>query len=338
MKSLVTGANGFIGSHLCKSLLDLGHVPSIMVRRSSDISLLRKLAGDDFDGINVLYGDVTDPNSLDQILGEHAFDVIYNLFGAIKGSRLADFEKINVDGAINVCDSIIRNKRSSTCVVFLSSIAAAGPGKSPRKRGEEEPTTVLRGDFYGISKWKMEEALKEYYPQLRITVVRCPGVYGAGDPVSFGLFKLAKAGFVSLIGVGPQYQSVLDVRDLCSGLLRIPEVGEANHETFYFTSDDELTWLEIQKRIAKGVFDKKILLPLVIPRAIVLLIGFINSLVGKITGKSTFINRSKAVEAVRRYWVFSNAKAKSLLSWVPKYTFEQTVAEAGRWYREQKWI
>jgi uncharacterized protein YbjT (DUF2867 family) len=62
MKILVTGATGFIGSHLTTALVDKGYDVRCLVRKTSNIELLKKI------GVELVYGDINEPKSLEQAL------------------------------------------------------------------------------------------------------------------------------------------------------------------------------------------------------------------------------------------------------------------------------
>nr|MDO8110322.1 SDR family NAD(P)-dependent oxidoreductase [Candidatus Sigynarchaeota archaeon] len=102
MKAIVTGANGFIGSHLCKLLLGKGIDVYALVRKTSDLSLLKDLVPD-LKGITFVYGDITDIDSLKKAFV--GMDVVFNLAGIIRGLKQETFDRVNVDGYKNVCEA-----------------------------------------------------------------------------------------------------------------------------------------------------------------------------------------------------------------------------------------
>jgi len=90
---LVTGANGFVGSHICEALLSSGFGVRALVRKTSDLANLNGLA------IDLVYGDITDPESLHTaVSGVHA---IVNNAGIVKTNCREQFQDVNCGGTEN---------------------------------------------------------------------------------------------------------------------------------------------------------------------------------------------------------------------------------------------
>src|SRR5580765_6396246 len=94
MRALVTGGQGFVGSHLCARLAAQGHRVRVLARTSSDPA---NLAGVDVD---VVRGDVTRPETLGSAVA--GCDVIFHVAGALKGLREQDLFRVNADGTHNL--------------------------------------------------------------------------------------------------------------------------------------------------------------------------------------------------------------------------------------------
>ncbi len=331
MKIIVTGANGFIGSHLCKILKDKGEKVYAMVRKTSDLSLLKDL-NPKLEGVTLVYGDVTDMDSLKEALGN--MDAVINLAGLVRGIDLQSFERVNVQGNINVCEACLEVNPIITRIIQLSSMAAAGPSELDEIKPEEAPYRELKGDLYGISKHNMEVALKPYFETLpQMCIVRPPIVLGAGDSASLDLYKTVKSGFKVVIGRKPRKYSIVDVRDLCKGIYVAVKSDSSNGETFYFCSEEPIEWGDLQEVIAREFFTRtKPLRALRIPPNIALAVGSINQGISKIRKKPAFLGKTKMVEAVAPSWCFSYTKAKNLLDYVPDHTIAECVKDAADWY------
>src|SRR5688500_834283 len=91
---LVTGASGFIGSHLAESLVHQGDRVRCLVRRSSPITRLQAI------DVELVFGDVTDYAALQR--GVQGMDVVYHVAGLTRAIRKSDLWEVNERGTANV--------------------------------------------------------------------------------------------------------------------------------------------------------------------------------------------------------------------------------------------
>ncbi|MBD3350763.1 MAG: NAD-dependent epimerase/dehydratase family protein [Candidatus Lokiarchaeota archaeon] len=332
MKILVTGANGFIGSHLCKLLLEKGEEVFAMVRKTSDLTLMKDL-NPGLDGIELVYGDTRYIDTLkDNFVGK---DAIISLAGSIKGFNQADYDQHNVDGNINVCEAVIEVNPNIKRLILTSSAAAAGPSKTGEQLTEEEPYRILDGDQYGASKRRMEQEIKPYFNKIKtLCIVRPPVVLGPGDMPSLDLYKIPKKGRKLIVGKEPHYYSIAAVQDICSGIYQMVLNEQANGEVFYFTTGEPIEWGELQEVIGRVVFDRnEPLKTIAIPPKLAIFAGALMSFFGRIIRKPPFLSKTKMTEGAASGWSVSRKKAEELLNWTPSYTIESLVKESGEWYK-----
>ena len=336
MKILVTGANGFVGSHLCKYLVDRDEDVYAMVRETSDLTLLKDL-NPDLNGINLVYGDILQIETLKELF--KGKDAIISLAGMIRGVSMEDFDETNVDGNVNVCEATLAVNPEVERLVLTSSAAAAGPSDGASGTCEDDDYEILDGDLYGGSKRKMEQAVSPYFKKIPgLCIVRPPVVLGPGDMPSLDLYSLPKMGFKLVVGKDPHYYSIVAVQDLCSGIYEMVKNPKAKGETFYFATGDPIEWGELQDVIGRVVFDReKRLRNLRIPGKLAVAVGGINSFFGRLRKKAPFLSKTKMIEGCCS-WACSDEKAKELLGWKSSYTIEKLVKEAGEWYKEHGYL
>nr|MDO8088722.1 SDR family NAD(P)-dependent oxidoreductase [Candidatus Sigynarchaeum springense] len=336
MKALVTGANGFIGSYLCKYLVSKGMEVHAMVRKTSDLFLLEDL-NPELKGIVLEYGDVTDIASLKKAFA--GMDVVINTAGVLKGLKQEAFDRVNVDGYKNVCEALLEVNPRIQRLVMFSSMAAAGPSQPGRPVKEDDEPHPLEGDLYGTSKWKMEQAIKPYMDKLPIVIVRPTFVAGGGDVPSFDLFKSVKAGIKAIVTRAEKLYSFVDVRDLCEGIYLTVTRPEAIGQIFFFGAGDPVDYSTAQDILARVVFNrKKPLRALVMSPKSAMFLASMLEFFGKITGKTPFLNKSKIIEGSAPGWNMSSEKAKKLLDWQPRISFESMWQDAAKWYRDHGWL
>lgn len=330
MKVLVTGSNGFIGSHMCKLLVEQGHDVHAMVEAGTSMSLLEDMIPG-LHGIEVFEGNVCDAAGMKQAFA--GMDVVINFAGVIKGLNRSDYDKVNIDGNVNACEAALAAGLALKRLVLVSSAAAAGPSKPGGVVCEADPMACLDGDWYGQSKMEMERRVQAYLGKIPVTIVRPPPVFGPGDMPTLQLFQLVKGGKKLVLGKDPKYYSVVDVRDLCEGILAAMTHPGAVDQVFYFTTGDPVEWGELQEIIGRTVFDQqKPLKTIRISHGLAIFAGALMQAVGKLTRKAPFINKGKMIEGSATGWVNSSEKARALLGWQPTRTIESMVKDAGAWY------
>ena len=138
IKIFVTGATGFVGSHLVDKLLeDNRNIIYCLVRKSSDLQWLKNKP------VNLIYGglDMDLTPELKEVLDN--CDYIYHIAGAVKGLAKNDYYNINVAGTKNLLDFIVHSGSQLKKFIFVSSLAASGPGKNENIITEDDFEKML---------------------------------------------------------------------------------------------------------------------------------------------------------------------------------------------------
>ena len=121
---LITGATGFIGSHLAEMLVGQGHFVRCLVRESSDVSWLNSLR------VELASGCFSDHRFLNETVSD--VNVVVHLAGLTSAFTLKDLLKVNRDNTYHLAQACSR-QQSPPIHVVVSSIAAAGPVASSLK-------------------------------------------------------------------------------------------------------------------------------------------------------------------------------------------------------------
>lgn len=248
VKVLVTGAAGFIGSHVCDHLINTGY----------DVIALDDLSGGFEDNVNTkaqfVKGSINDVELINKLFEEHQFTYVYHL-AAYAAEGLSHFIRRynynnNLIGSINLINASI-NTGTVKCFVFTSSIAVYGKNQLPMK----EDLMPQPEDPYGISKLAVEQDLKSAHEMfgLDFIIFRPHNVYGErqniGDPYRnvVGIFmnQIMQGKKLTVFGDGMQTRAFSHIDDVAPIIAKSVEMPQAYNEVFNIGADTPYTVKEL---------------------------------------------------------------------------------------------
>jgi len=325
MRAFVTGATGFIGSHLVDALLVRGFEVSCLVRDPDRLGWL------DGSGVRLVAGDCTDPEGLGGVFS--GADYVFHNAGVTKASKSETYYAVNAEGTKNVVEAVARDAGGLRKLVYVSSQAAAGPSVKGRPRTEDdrpEPVTD-----YGLSKLEGELHVQAYKDALPVVTVRPSAVYGPRDTDIFTFFKLVKKG-IRTDFFSEHLVSLSFVGDLVEGIIQAALSETRSGDTFFLADERPYDWDFIGRTVAGalGVNAMRVVLPVPLLSAVALFSeGF-----SMLTGKAALLNRQKMAEIRQRYWVADSGRAREVLGYSPSHDFASGAVETARWYEENGWL
>lgn len=323
----ITGATGFIGSHLVDRLVASGHTVRVLVRTSSNLKWLKNKP------VTFVNGDITDARSLEPFL-ENA-DYIYHVAGVVKARDREGYFAGN-EGATRAMLETARSVAPDLKrFLFVSSQTAAGPAQS-LDAATSEQMTCAPITTYGESKLAAEKAVMEYFDEFPCTIVRPPAVYGPRDTEIFIYFQAVARGLNSIIGFDDKRLSLVHVEDLVSGIILAAESERAIGETYFIASDEYYSWPQVGRITAEALGRSSLTIRL--PHTIVYAVAAFAQAVAALTGRAATLNLEKARDITQRYWICDIAKAKRELGYVQQFPIERGIPQTIAWYREQGWL
>lgn len=333
MRTLVTGATGFIGSLLVERLFD--HKKRAKQEAARIFCLVRRaISGTWLENVPVelVHGDLFADAALIPVLANVSH--VIHLAGVTKARNEAEYFHSNAETTRHFLELCARHAPNLQRFVYISSIAAAGPSVDGRLVTEDEPPRPM--SIYGRSKLAGELACQEWHDKLPITIVRPPVVYGPRDKDVYQYFKQVKMGLRLRLGRHERKVSMIHVHDLVTGILRASQDSRAVGETYFLTNPNPYDWHELGEAVATAMQRKT--LSITVPEAVAPLLAAVSELGAKITGKPALLNFDKVAEMRQYYWVCSGEKARQQLGFEPALSIEAGLQNTWQWYRENGWL
>jgi nucleoside-diphosphate-sugar epimerase len=302
----VTGATGFLGQHVVRTLADAGFSVRILARRDPASVFWTGLAPE------VVRGDLADQAALTRLVeGAH---VVVHGAGQIGGGK-RDLDRVNIDGARNVAAAAAA---TSARLLQISSLAAREPQLSP----------------YGASKRGGEDAARELLGD-RLTVIRPPAVYGPGDRETLRLFKLAASGpFLPVLDPAARL-ALIHVEDAARQIVAMVESPLPSTVALSDARPEGYHWREIMQTAAQA-FDRR---PRLVraPAAALYAMAMVDEFANIWRRGSTVLTFGKVKELTHLDWgVRPNERAAGALT--PVYDLLSGFRQTIEWYRAQGWL
>lgn len=326
LRVLVTGGNGFIGSHLVEALLHNGVEVRCLLRKTSDQKWLKGLP------IEVIYGDCRDKNSLEEVV--KGVDQVFHLAGVTKAIHDKTYFEVNAQGTENLILACLENNPHIKKFVYLSSQAAAGPCLKGDKMRESDPCTPI--SVYGQSKRKGEELALSHASHLPILILRPCAVYGPRERDIYQFFKLLSKGIkLSLSGM-EQRVSLCYVEDIIQAIQLASQSKQPSGEIFFLSDGQAYCLDEIGEIVAKVIGTNPYSIHL--PEWTMKKMASFSEWISKISKKPSPLNRGKMEEILQKNWVCDITKAKTGLGFEPHISLEQGAKLTYEWYKKENWL
>lgn len=326
MKIFVTGGNGFIGSWLVKALVEAGHEATLLLRPTSDLSLLNGIS------FTPAFGDITDYRSV--LEGMTNCKLVFHTAAHIAYSPQAKalMNKVNVQGTENVLRASIENKIKR--LVHTSSIAAIGASEEPEILNEDSPYEIGHLNLgYNETKREAEELVKNAVRsgKLDAVIVNPSLVYGPGDAKknSRKLHLKVAQGRIPFYPIGGI--NVVSIEDVIEGHLKALEKGRSGER--YILGGENLTFKNLFGLLAKSAnhFPPKIPVPKLLLNSISNTDRFFRRF-----GVELGLNSESLVLSSLYSW-FDNSKSRIELG-INFKSAEYAVSQSIKWCLENKLI
>jgi dihydroflavonol-4-reductase len=346
MKAFVTGATGFLGSHVARVLAEQGAELRLLVRPTSDLRNLESLEGNGFKADRVV-GDLRDPASIERALSgcDVAFQVAADYRLWVRDPD--EMYRSNVEGTRSLLEAAQR--QGVRRVVYTSSVAtmgfisasSRGAGSGARSKNgpvADESSPVSRADMIGHykrSKFMAEQvAVDAAKSGFDVVIVNPTTPIGERDirptPTGRIVVDFLKRKFPAYVETG---LNLVDVTECARGHVQALERGKSGER--YILGGENLTLKQILDRLAviTGLKSPTVKLPYVFAFAT----GVVDEMVtGRLLGREPRATID-AVRMGRKMMFVSSAKAERELGWrtVP---VDAALRRSVEWFRDNGYV
>ncbi len=332
---LITGASGFIGSHLIEEALSQGYNVFAAVRPSSKVSFPTNT------NIKVIYLEYQDKDALTNqltILKEKygRFNYIIHNAGTTRANTVEEFNIVNNLLPQQFIQSLQSADNIPDKFLLISSMAAFGPG-DPKSMS---PITINQDkkpiSEYGLSKKNISEYLQQQ-TIVPYTIVYPTAVYGPRDKDFIELVKLINSGIEPYLGLYKQMLSMVYVKDLAFAVVSL--LNKAANKTEYIVSDTYNYNKKDLGKIIKQILGKKtfkISIPVTPILGIAKLVEFIYKIIAP--KKMPLLTREKINEISCPNWSCEAYEVWNTIGTKPVYNLQSGLENSIAWYKENGFL
>lgn len=313
MRVLVTGATGFVGSHVTEALVAAGHEVNVAVRATSDRRWLAHLP------VRQCALDLGAPARLtDTLVG---VDAIVHVAGITRAASDAEFVQVNVEATRALLSAAVTARVER--FVLISSLAARGP---------DRPEPQLSP--YGHSKREAEQVAAGFADEIDVTALRVAGVYGPRDTDLLPLFRMARRGVVLLPSGRGRVQPVFatDVAELVAGCLS----RSIGFGPWPVAEPRSYAWSELAGFLGAALGRR--VRGLHAPAAVFLGAAGVSEAVARVQRRAAVLDRRRALDLARHSYTCDVTDTERASGWCAQVGLADGLARTARWYQSHGWL
>jgi len=332
-KLLITGSTGFVGRHIVEHALESGYKVVASTRSNSNINWLKE------HNIPIVELSLSEPEKLViellEIIKIHGdIDVVVHNAGITQSLNANDYYHVNYTLTKNLINAIKKISGVILKFIYVSSIAAIGPGNPKTFVPINEDDTPHPVTHYGRSKLKAEQFLKNQR-ELTWIILRPTVVYGPREKNFFKMIKAINKKGEFYIGSKTQMLSFIYVDDLSDVIIKMCVNNSSNK---VYNISDGIAYPAFRvNQIIKSVLNRKTI-SIVMPIWFVRIIAFFDGCIGIITRRAPILNQDKVNELEQLNWLCDNSRIVDDIGFSPNFNFESGIKKTINWYKKNGWL
>ena len=324
--AVVTGATGFIGSHLVDYLVGHGCIVHALVRETSDRRWLNKS-----NKVKVHTVDLLQSSPINFL---QEADYLFHCAGLTKAKTRDDYFSGNVHSCEILYERCVAIGANLKTIIHLSSLAAAGPSTQGEAVQEKNPCKPVT--YYGESKLAGEKIARKYSSLLPIVIIRPPVVYGPREENFFVYLKTLSQGWNIKIGTTRRELSLVYVTDIVRAMVRAAVCYSENEKIYYVTDGVSYIWNDISDT-AMSIFDMPAK-TIVIPELLLVFLSRISETLAWFSLNPALFDRQRVIDICQTSWVASPKAFFESHKFQPKYNLAKGLQETIDWGKKNNWL
>lgn len=335
MKILITGASGFIGSHIAEEALRQGMDVWCAVRKSTS----RRYLADS--RLNFIELNLSSVEQMSEAMKSHQFDYVVHAAGATKCLNINDFYRVNTDGTANLCSVISKTQHALKRFVFVSSLSVFGAIREQEPHTDILPTDTPRPNTaYGKSKLKAESVVEQ--SGLPYVMLRPTGVYGPREKDYYVMVKSIVQHTDMAVGFSRQDITFVYVDDVVQAVFKALTSSAAVGGK-YFLSDGDVyrstTFSDMIIDELTAISGKRPwVLRMTVPLWLLRIVCTVGEWYAQLTRNIIVLNKDKYNILSQRNWQCDISDARRDLGYEPQVKLREGVRRCVRWYKQEGWI
>lgn len=325
---LVTGATGFTGKHLVRTLCEAGAEVRAIVRESSDISELQDLP------LTFFRGDVFDEGVIKEAM--QGVNYVFHVAAAYREAKISDdvYWNVHVKSTHHLAEAALAQPDFKR-FVHVSTMGVHGHIEEPPATEEYR---FSPGDQYQETKVEAELWIRDFAAKkgLPLTVVRPAAIYGPGDRRLLKVFKMARMKVVPMLGYGHKHlYHLIHVTDLVNFMILSATHERTLGEVYVCGAKDYLSITQMIQIIAKKLGTEPHILRL--PVTPFFIAGDLCEMICKPLGIEPPIYRRR-VAFFTKDRAFDTSKLREHTNFQYTYTNETGLTHLTEWYTKEGWL
>ena len=332
-KIAITGASGFIGSFLVEEALQKGFDTYAILRTTSSKKYLQDSR------INFLNFNLSDKTEMVNQFKELKkqgiiFDYFIHNAGATKVVKKKDYLKVNFEYTQNLVEALMESGCTPKKFIYMSSLAAYGPGDPVSGVPIKESDTPRPLTLYGKSKLASEQYIRSL-SDFPFIIIRPTGVIGPRDTEFISFYKTINSSIEPYIGSPNQLLTFIYIKDLIQLIFKAIDSDLVNKS--YFATDGTCYTGTEFSLVVKKVLSKKTI-RIVFPKMVIKPIAYLSEHIARMLGKPSILNTEKYKEFTAFNWLCDSTPAQKELNFKAEYDLTKGVEQSILWFKENKML